>query len=153
MGGCWSPTRESSYLRSRRRRGLVPCGRPIAPALGYQLQQIVGGLDTVIGEIAELELKRLPTALPGKSAAKPRPAAGQPDPRCRPTARQLAVWKAVHKAKRKGLSLRAIARQLGIARDTVAKYARASSPPINRFGMSEAGVNGAPKENAVVPVY
>ena len=65
----------------------------------------------------------------------------------------MAVWKAAHKAKRKGLSLRAIARQLGIAQDAVAKHARASSPPINRFGMGEAGVNGALKENAVVPIY
>ena len=106
-------------------------------------------LFTVIGEIAELELKRLPTAVPGKPAAKPRPVAGQPDPRCRPTARQ----KAVHKAKQQGLSLRAIARELGMARMTVAKYARASRPPLNRFGMGEAGVNGAQIDNAAVPVY
>ncbi len=46
-----------------------------------------------------------------------------------------------------------IARELRIWRVTMAKYARASSPPLNRFGMGEAGVNGALKENATVPVH
>ena len=65
---------------------------------------------------------------------------------------QGSVWKAVQQAKRKGLSLRAIACELGISRVTVAMYARASRPPPNRFGMGEAGVNGALIENAAVPV-
>ena len=43
-------------------------------------------------------------------------------------------WKAVQLAKSKGLSQRAIARELGIARDTVRKYARSAHPPLNRFG-------------------
>ena len=50
---------------------------------------------------------------------------------------------AVQQAKRKGLSLRAIARELGVSRVTVAKYARANRPPLNRFGMGDAGANGA----------
>ena len=41
-------------------------------------------------------------------------------------------------AKSKGLSLRAIARELGIARDTVAKYAKSAHPPQNRFGEKDA---------------
>ena len=49
--------------------------------------------------------------------------------RRRPTPLQTARWKAVQKAKRKGLSMRGIARELGIHRDTVKKYMNAESPP------------------------
>ena len=54
-------------------------------------------------------------------------------PRSRkPTPLQTARWKAVQKAKRKGLSIRGIARELGIHRDTVRKYMDAESPPMSR---------------------
>ena len=59
-----------------------------------------------------------------------RKAAGQR--RRKPTPLQTARWKAVQKAKRKGLSLRGIARELGIHRDTVKKYINAESPPTAR---------------------
>ena len=52
--------------------------------------------------------------------------------RRKPTALQTARWKAVQKAKRKGLSIRGIARELGIHRDTVRKYMNAESPPMAR---------------------
>ena len=52
--------------------------------------------------------------------------------RRKPTPLQTARWKAVHKAKRKGLSIRGIARELGIHRDTVKKYMNAESPPVAR---------------------
>ena len=55
------------------------------------------------------------------------PKAQSPRP---PTPRQRARWKAVQRAKRRGLSLRAIARELGISRITVRKYVEASSPPV-----------------------
>ena len=42
--------------------------------------------------------------------------------RRKPTPLQTARWRAVQKAKRKGLSIRGIARELGIHRDTVRKY-------------------------------
>ena len=48
----------------------------------------------------------------------------------KPTPLQTARWKAVQKAKRKGLSIRGIARELGIHRDTVRKYMNAESPPL-----------------------
>jgi transposase len=54
----------------------------------------------------------------------------QASPSRRPTPRQLARWGAVQEAMRQGLSLRAIARQLAIARKTVRKYAAAGSPPL-----------------------
>ena len=53
-------------------------------------------------------------------------------PRSRkPTPLQTARWKAVQKAKRKGLSIRGIARELSIHRDTVRKYMNAESPPMS----------------------
>ena len=53
-------------------------------------------------------------------------------PRVRkPTPLQTARWRAVQKAKRKGLSIRGIARELGIHRDTAKKYMNAESPPLS----------------------
>ena len=49
-------------------------------------------------------------------------------PRRRPTPRQQARWDAVQEAKGQGLSLRAIARHLGISRATVRKCVAAESP-------------------------
>ncbi len=54
-----------------------------------------------------------------------------------PTQAQKARWEAVQKAMKQGLSLRAIARKLGMARMTVTKYARAESPPTRRFSAKE----------------
>ncbi len=54
-----------------------------------------------------------------------------------PTQAQKARWEAVQKAKKQGLSLRAIARKLGMARMTVTKYARAEIPPTKRFSAKE----------------
>ena len=54
------------------------------------------------------------------------------DPPCQPTPRQQARWDAIQAAKEQGLSLRAIARKLGISRNTVRKYVSAASPPIYR---------------------
>ena len=52
-----------------------------------------------------------------------------PGPR-KPTPRQKARWQAVQEARARGLSLRAIARELGIHRQTARKYALAKSPPV-----------------------
>ena len=40
-------------------------------------------------------------------------------------------------ARGQGFSLRAIARKLGMARDTVGKYAKAESPPTKKFSARE----------------
>ena len=47
----------------------------------------------------------------------------------KPTFLQKERWKAVQKAKRKGMSLRAIERELGIHRSTIKKYLEAGGPP------------------------
>ena len=49
-----------------------------------------------------------------------------------PTPRQRDIWKSVQEAKLRGLSLRAIARELGIQRETAKKYAIADIPPVRR---------------------
>ena len=51
----------------------------------------------------------------------------------RPPARQRTLWENVQQAKLRGLSLRATARELGIHRDTVRKYALAESPPLRKI--------------------
>ena len=53
-------------------------------------------------------------------------------PRRKPTPRQRVRLKAVQQAKLRGLSIQAIARELGIHRNTVRKYAEAKSPPMMR---------------------
>ena len=50
--------------------------------------------------------------------------------RRKPTPLQTARWNAVQKAKRRGLSIRGVARELGIHRDTAKKYMEALSPPM-----------------------
>ena len=47
----------------------------------------------------------------------------------KPTFLQKERWKAIQKARRKGMSLRAIKRDLGINRATVRKYLDAEGPP------------------------
>ena len=54
-----------------------------------------------------------------------------------PTPTQLARWKAIQRARLKGLSLRAIARELGISRVTVRKYAYAEQPPTKKLSAQE----------------
>ena len=54
-----------------------------------------------------------------------------------PTETQQARWVAVQQAREQGLSLRAIAQRLGMARDTVGKYAKAESPPTKKLSPSD----------------
>ena len=54
-----------------------------------------------------------------------------------PTSTQQARWEAVQQGRKQGLSLRAIARELGIARDTVGKYLKADSPPTKKLSAKE----------------
>ena len=58
------------------------------------------------------------------------PSSYTPPPR-QATPRKQALWKAVHHAKLQGVSLRGIAKQLGISRNTVRKYVDLTAPPIN----------------------
>ena len=61
-----------------------------------------------------------------------------PVSRRKPTPLQTARWNAVQKAKRRGVSIRGIARELGIHRDTAKKYMEAASPPMKRLRVDSA---------------
>ena len=50
----------------------------------------------------------------------------------RPTFLQQERWKAVQQAKLQGMSIRRMARELGIHRDTVRRYIDAETPPTRR---------------------
>ena len=54
-----------------------------------------------------------------------------------PTPAQQARWEAVQQAKGQGLSLRSIARKLGMSRVAVRKYASAESPPTKMLSVKE----------------
>ena len=81
-----------------------------------------------VDKLAQLDVKLSQDTADGNGAGRVRKAVS---PRRRkPTPLQTARWKAVRKAKRKGLSIRRIARELGIHRDNVKKYLSAESPPM-----------------------
>ena len=67
-----------------------------------------------------------------------------------PTPTQKARWKAIQQARLKGLSLRAIAKELGIARDTVRKYAYAEQPPTKKLSAQERAKLKALRKSATV---
>ena len=76
----------------------------------------------------------------GKEASEGRGAKGKPirhQLHRTPTSTQQARWEAVQLAKEQGLSLRAISRNLGMARDTVGKYLKAESPPTKQLSAKE----------------
>ena len=67
-----------------------------------------------------------------------------------PTPTQLARWKAIQQAKLKGLSLSAIARELGIARNSVRKYAHTEQPPTKKLSAQERAKLKALRKSAPV---
>ena len=54
-----------------------------------------------------------------------------------PTPTQQARWEAVQKSRKQGLSLRAIARELGMSRVSTRKYAKADCPPTKLLSAEE----------------
>ncbi len=104
------------------------------------------------------KVAQLTAITPQRKKRKPRSTAATLARRRKPTPRQIACWKAVQLAKSKGFSLRAIARELGIARVTVAKYAGSAQPPLNRFGEKDAeavkaAAGAIRKRESHAPVY
>ena len=65
-------------------------------------------------------------------AARPPPVMAKAASPRKPTFLERERWKAIQKARRKGMSLRAIERELGIHRATVRKYLDAEGPPTRR---------------------
>ena len=100
---------------------------PVAPSgangLGERWTAALRPLDSG-AEDAEDQAAITYSAVP---AGKPKAAS----PR-KPTFLEKERWKAIQKARRKGISLRAIERELGIHRATVRKYLDADGPPTRR---------------------
>ena len=113
-------------------QGGSPAGRPGALAPTPELAQVVRNLSQ--HGLTRPQLQRL--AALGAPVDQPMddehgPSSYTPPPR-QATPRKQALWKAVHHASLQGVSLRGIARQLGISRNTVRKYVDLLAPPITR---------------------
>ena len=65
----------------------------------------------------------------------------------KPTFLQRERWKAIQKARRKGMSLRAIDRDLGIHRSTIKNYLDSQGPPTQQYRTSPA----APTPGNIAP--
>ena len=102
--------------------------RPSVSFGGFGIERRVNGVGSHPKEsLASLDAIEADSAtLNGGGRVRKPPAS----PRRKPTPRQRVRWKAVQQAKLRGLSIRAIARELGIHRNTVRKYAEAKSPPM-----------------------
>lgn len=85
--------------------------------------------------LAELESSVEKRAKAKAVAAKEKPLRHQLHRK--PTATQQARWEAVQQAKSRGLSLRAIARELGMSRVATRKYAVAENPPTKLLSAKE----------------
>ena len=84
--------------------------------------------------LSRLQLQRLAAleaAVPQRRHDDEAPSSYTPPPR-EATPRKQALWKAVHHARLQGVSLRGIARELGISRNTVRKYVDSPALPVNR---------------------
>ena len=97
---------------------------PVAPSgangLGERWTAALQSLDSRAAE----EKDQVDNTDSAAAAGKPKAAS----PR-KPTFLQRERWKAIQKALRKGMSLRAIERELGIHRATIKKYLAAEGPP------------------------
>ena len=106
---------------------------------GPGLQEAADGVAHSHLNVAQRErLSTLESA--GKEALEGRGAKGKPirhQLHRTPTSTQQARWEAVQLAKEQGLSLRAISRNRGMARDTVGKYLKAESSPTKKLSAKE----------------
>ena len=121
-----------------RRNGLNRTGRPTHEAvLPSDLVLVLGVSERHVrrilaahrreGSASAHSSRRLPTARWSTWTVNSRCSTGG-----RPSPRQQALWNAVQQAKLRGLSIRAIARETGIHRNTVKTYAEAKYPPMKR---------------------
>ena len=103
--------------------------------------------------LSRLQLQRLAAleaAVPQRQEDAEPDRTDSPPPR-EATPRKQALWKAVHHARLQGVSLRGIARELGISRNTVRKYVELPAPPINRTARRAAYLATQDKTNRHFP--
>ena len=98
----------------------VPVSAPGAHGLGQRWTAALEPPDT------GAEFEKDPAATTESATAAGKPAATTVR---KPTFLQKERWKAIQKARRKGKSLQAIERELGIHRDTIKKYMEHEGPP------------------------
>ena len=112
------------FLRNGHGRSApVPVPPSGAHGLGERWTAALEQLDSMV------ENERDPGDITGSAAAAGKPKAASPR---KPTFLERERWKAIQKARRKGMSLRAIERELGIHRATARKYLDAEGPPTRR---------------------
>ncbi len=99
----------------------------LSPAGAYYLDQRWAATLKALDSRTADEGKQV--GLTGGAPASSTPATISPR---KPTFLQKERWKAIQKARRKGMSLRAIERELGIHRATIKKYMDADGPPGRR---------------------
>ncbi len=106
---------------------------------GLELQEATDGV--VHSHLSVAQRERLSTLeSAAQEASEGRGAKGKPirhQLHRTPTSTQQARWEAVQRAREQGLSLRAISRNLGMARDTVGKYLKAERPPTKQLSAKE----------------
>ena len=106
---------------------------PVAPSdangLGERWTAALQPLDSGAGAGAGAEDEEDQAAITDSAVPAGKPKAASPR---KPTFLERERWKAIQKARRKGMSLRAIGRELGIHRATVRKYLDADGPPTRR---------------------
>ena len=95
---------------------------PYRNGLGSRWERVLASLDRERAEENDRNHDSGAARIRRKATSVPR----------KPTPKQIARWETVHAAKRRGLSIRAITRETGIHRNTVRKYLKTDSPPMNR---------------------
>ena len=111
-------------------------------------QQRLAALEPV--HVDEATIKATVERDPASQTPNPWERTPTPTQKARWKAIQQARWKAIQQARLKGLSQRAIARELGIARDTFRKYAYAEKPPTGRLSAQEHAKLKALRKSATV---
>ena len=106
----------------RRVNGHSSHALPYRKGLGSRWERVLASLDRERAEAIDGNHDSGAARIRKKATSVPR----------KPTPKQIARWEAVHAAKRRGLSIGAITRGTGIHRNTVRKYLKADSPPMNR---------------------
>ena len=106
----------------RRVNGYPSHAPPYRNGLGSRWERVLASLDRERAEENDRNHDSGAARIRKKATSVPR----------KPTPKQIARWETVHAAKRRGLSIRAITRETGIHRNTVRKYLKTDSPPMNR---------------------
>ena len=105
--------------------------------------------------LSRLQLQRLAAlevAVPQRQE-NGEPLRPDPPPPREASPRKQALWKAVHHARLQGVSLRGIARELGISRNTVRKHIDSPAPPVNRTRLRAAHLATQEKTTDIFPEH